>query len=104
MAGRRGAAVWSAEALADAVQIWDYYERVAGRQTAERIAREIGDVIALVEQHPFAGRARDEIRPGFRSLAAPRHVVFYRVVNDLPEIIRVPDGRQDIDEVFADGN
>jgi toxin ParE1/3/4 len=81
--------VWSPEVLADVVQIWDYYERVAGSNTAERIAREIDDVIALVEQHPFAGRARDEMRPGFRSLAATPHVVFYRVVNDVPEIIRV---------------
>jgi toxin ParE1/3/4 len=42
------------------------------------------------------------LRPGFRSLAARPHVVFYRVVNDIPEIIRVLDGRQDIEEIFAD--
>jgi len=29
-------------------------------------------------------------------------VVFYRVVNDAPEIIRVLDGRQDIEEIFAE--
>jgi toxin ParE1/3/4 len=93
--------VWSPEAVADVEQIWDYYEQIAGRHTAEHIARAIDEVIALIEQHPFAGRARDEIRRGFRSLAARPHVVFYRVVNNVPEIIRVLDGRQDIDEVFA---
>jgi plasmid stabilization system protein ParE len=29
------------------------------------------------------------------------HVVFYRVVDDIPEIVRVLDGRQDIDEKFV---
>ncbi len=94
-------AIWSPEARADVDAIWNYHERVAGRRTAEKIARAIGAVVATIEQHPFAGRSRDELQPGFRSLAATPHVVFYRVVNDLPEIIRVLDGRQDIDEIFA---
>jgi plasmid stabilization system protein ParE len=38
---------------------------------------------------------------GLRSFAATPHVVFYRVVNDTPEIVRVLDGRQDIEEKFA---
>jgi plasmid stabilization system protein ParE len=58
-------------------------------------------VIALIEDHPFAGRARDEVRRGLRSSAATPHVVFYRVVNDTPEIVRLLDGRQDIEEKFA---
>ncbi|QXX76040.1 type II toxin-antitoxin system RelE/ParE family toxin [Methylovirgula sp. HY1] len=98
----RGTAIWSPEALADVDEIWNYYERVAGRNTAEKIVREIGEVVATIEDHPFAGRSRNELRPGFRSLAASPHVVFYRVVNDAPEIIRVLDGRQDIEEIFAD--
>ena len=104
MPGRGGPAQWSPDAMADVGEIWDYYERVAGRHTAERIVREIGDVVASIEHHPFAGRARDEIRAGFRSLAATPHVVFYRVTYDMPEIIRVLDGRQDIDEIFAGGD
>ena len=96
------AAIWSPEARADFDHIWDHYEGAAGRITAEKIAREIGKVIATIEKHPFAGRYRSELRPGLRSLAAPPHVVFYRVVNDAPEIIRVLDGRQDIEEIFAE--
>jgi plasmid stabilization system protein ParE len=58
-------------------------------------------VIALIEDQPFAGRVRNEVRPGLRSFAATPHVVFYRVANDTPEIVRVLDGRQDIEEKFA---
>jgi plasmid stabilization system protein ParE len=36
MVERRALAKWSPEALSDLDQIWDYYERVAGRSTAEK--------------------------------------------------------------------
>lgn len=101
MAEATRAALWSPAALDDRERIWDYYLRVAGRQTAEKIIREIGEVIALIEEHSFAGRARDELRPGLRSFPAAPHVVFYRVVEDRPQIVRVLDGRQDIEEKFA---
>jgi len=102
MAERGRAAIWSPEARADFDHIWNHYEGVAGRITSEKIASDIGKVIAIIEEHPFAGRSRSELQPGFRSLAAPPHVVFYRVVNDVPEIIRVLDGRQDLEEIFAE--
>jgi toxin ParE1/3/4 len=101
MAEQGRAALWSPEALEDREKIWDYYVGVAGRHTAEKVLREIGDVIALIEDHPYAGRVRNEVRPGLHSFAATPHVVFFRVVNDRPEIVRVLDGRQDIDEKFA---
>jgi toxin ParE1/3/4 len=75
--------------------------QVAGRNTAEKILREIGEVITLIEDHPFAGRSRNEVRPGLRSFAASPHVVFYRVVDSTPEIVRVLDGRQDIEDKFT---
>lgn len=103
MAEARRLALWSPEALDDRDRIWDYYVQVAGRHTAEKILRDIAEVIALIEDHPFAGRARNEVRPGLRSIAATPHVVFYRAVNDTPEIVRVLDGRQDIEEKFAVG-
>jgi plasmid stabilization system protein ParE len=43
------------------------------------------------------------LRPGIRSLAAKPHVLFYRVLNELPEVMRILDGRQDIDEIFTAG-
>ena len=60
----RRAASWSPEALDDRERIWNYYVRVAGRHTAEKVLREIAEVIALIEDHPFAGRARNEVRAG----------------------------------------
>jgi len=101
MAEAMRAALWSPEALDDREKIWDHYVGVAGQATAEKLVREIGRVIALIENHPLAGRARNEVRPGLRSFATAPHVVFYRVIDDRPEIVRLLDGRQDIEEQFA---
>lgn len=101
MAEGRRTALWSPEAIDDRERIWDYYVRVAGRHTAEKILREIAAVITLLEDHPLAGRSRNEVRLGLRSFVVTPHVVFYRVANDTAEIVRVLDGRQDIEEQFA---
>jgi toxin ParE1/3/4 len=102
MAARRRAVLWSPEALNDLNDIWDYYAGVAGSPTANKLLRDIGDVAATLEEHPFAGRVRDEIRSGLHSFATGPHVIFYRVVDDRPEIVRVLDGRRDLDEIFSD--
>jgi toxin ParE1/3/4 len=70
---------------------------------ADRILRQIAKAVAVMDDFLLAGRARDEIRVGLRSLAAVPQIVFYRLKDDRPEIVRVLDGRQDIEEIFADG-
>ena len=101
MVGPRRPIDWSSAARSDLSKIWDYYVHIAGLHTAEKIVREIGEACRILEDHPFAGRARNELRPGLRSVVASPHVIFYRVKDDLPEVVRVLDGRQDLDEIFA---
>jgi len=102
MVASRRPAIWSPESRTDLDGIWHYYEQVAGRNTAEKIARQIGQAVRVIEEHQLAGRSRNEVRPGLRSFAASPFVVFYRIANDVTEIVRVLDGRQDIDEIFSD--
>ncbi len=78
-----------------------YYAGVAGLQTADKIVRDIRDAYRSLEDFPLAGRVRDELRPGLRSLALRPHVIPYRVVDGAAEIARVLDGRRDLDEIFA---
>jgi toxin ParE1/3/4 len=79
-----------------------YYRETGGRQVADAIVRSIGEICRMLKEHPRAGRARDEIRPGLRSVASRPYVVFYRIRSDTAEIVRVLDGRRDLDEIFAD--
>lgn len=102
MAAPRRTIHWSPEALADLDSIWTYYATVAGRHTADNIVRDIGEACWLLDRHPFAGRSRNEVRPGLRSVVANPHVIFYRVENDAPQIVRILDGRRDIDAIFRE--
>jgi toxin ParE1/3/4 len=104
MAGPKPPVLWSLEALGDIDRLWDYYVRMAGPDTANKILREIAEVVPTIDDYPFAGRVRDEIRAGLRSLATSPHVVFYRLNDDRPEIVRVLDGRQDVEDIFSDGS
>ena len=102
MPDRRRSLIWSPEARVDLAEIWNYYSHVAGRHTADNVVRKIGKVYQLLEKHPFGGRPRDEVRPGLRSVVASPYIIFYRVTeDDIAEIVRVIDGRRDIDEIFA---
>jgi len=103
MAGRRLPIVWSPEAEADLADIWSYYREVAGARVAEARVRAIAEACRMLEEHPLGGRPRDEVRPGLRSVLASPHVIFYRLVDDAPQIVRVLDGRRDIEDIFADG-
>jgi len=103
MAGHKSRVIWSPEALDDIDRLWEYYAGRAGRMTADKLLREVASVVATIDGFPLAGRSRDEIRTGLRSLAASPHVVFYRLNGDRPEIVRVLDGRQDIEEIFSVG-
>src|SRR5205085_11715849 len=91
MAGANKPLVWSPEALGDLADIWNYYTHSVGRRTADNIVRGIGDAVRLLEDHPYGGRARDEVRPKLRSVAANPHVVFYRVTADLNLSSKSPD-------------
>jgi toxin ParE1/3/4 len=102
MAEHKPAIIWSPEALDDIDRLWDYYIRAAGRVTADKVLREVAKAVAVIDGFPLAGRTRDELRAGLRSLAAAPQIVFYRLKDDRPEIVRVLDGRQDIEEIFSD--
>jgi toxin ParE1/3/4 len=99
MAEGRRPVLWSSNALADLADIWTYYVKVAGRLTADKTVRDVGAACRTLEERPFAGRSRNEVRPGLRSIAAGPLVVFFRVNrNEGVEILRVLDRRRDVED------
>lgn len=101
MAPPRRPVIWSPEARADLSEIWGYYAKVGGRNRADNIVRAISDASRLIEDHPLAGRTRDEIRPGLRSIAAHPHVIFYRLRGDVAEIVRILHGKRDLEDILV---
>ena len=100
MAEHRPPVAWSSTALADLTDIWNHYAKVAGRLTADKTVRDVGVACRTLQDRPFAGRARNDVRPGLRSIAAGPLAVFYRVDrSESVEILRVLDRRRDVDDV-----
>jgi toxin ParE1/3/4 len=93
--------VWSTEANNDLEQIWTYLARNASVERADYQAARIVEACGLLSEWPRSGRARDEVVPGLRSVAAEPYVVFYRTGDARVEIVRVLDGRRDIEAVLG---
>lgn len=66
-------------------------------QAAERLIDRIGSVFQMLVENPLAGRERPELRRGLRSFPVRNYIIFYIPVPDGIEVIRVMNGRQDID-------
>jgi toxin ParE1/3/4 len=90
--------VLSPAAQADLEQIWDYTHDRWGADQAEAYLRELQRAVERAATNPRIGRACDEIRPGYRKLAAGSHTLFYRVTADeVIDVIRVLHQRMDVD-------
>ena len=50
---------------------------------------------AWLAEHPLAGKARDEIKPGYRSFPEGKHLIFYVIRDEWIEIIGVVHQRMD---------
>ncbi len=50
------------------------------------------------------GRERPEIKPGYRSIAEGKHVIFYRVGDSGIEILRILHERMDIEHRLEQAN
>ena len=90
-------------AAQDLLDIWGYISAAASGETADEQLREIERACFALGRWPEFGKVRDDVRKGLRSVRAGRFVIFYRVMRDAVEIVRVLDERRDVDPMFADG-
>lgn len=78
------------------------YRYVAKRNpsAAEAVLTEIDRKFDLLKNFPLIGRDRSALRPGIRSILAHRYPIFYELIADRVVVVRVLDGRRDIDAEF----
>lgn len=89
-------------ATQDLFDIWDYVCATSTMANADRQLHDIDHACSPLRGWPEFGKSRDDVREGLRSLRAGRYVIFYRVMNEVIEIVRVLDERRDIDTIFPD--
>lgn len=83
-------------AEADLTAIGKYTEEHWGSAQKRRYLAMIKDCFTRLRRNSALGAPRDDLRPGYRSVSAARHVVFYRDINDCIEIIRILHVRMDM--------
>ena len=89
----------SDKASRDLLRIYSYiaeHNPIAAEDLIRRIDQKFNQLAAL----PFIGRERSTLAPGLRSVLVGNHVIFYSVTPDSITVMRVIDGRMDIDEEF----
>jgi toxin ParE1/3/4 len=91
--------VISKDAVSDLDEIW-LFIALNSPQNADIFIDRIYDTCLLLKENPEMGRLRQELSPGLRSFSVGRYIIFYRLKNDIIEIVRILSGYRDIDIAF----
>jgi toxin ParE1/3/4 len=83
----------------DLLDIW-LDESVKSTEIADRVIDEITSIYENLITFPEMGRARDELFPGYRSFPKGQFLIFYRLIPEGIEIVRVIHGARNLDELF----
>ena len=76
--------------------IWSFIADDNAR-AADALIDRIDKTADMLADTPLAGRARPELGPGLRSFPVGNYIIFYVPAPGGIEIVRVMNGRQDID-------
>lgn len=85
----------SEEARRDLIGIWSYIAEDSETAADNRLAQ-LYDHFDLLGKSIFMGRRREDLRSGYRSIAAEQYIVIYRIVGEDVEIAHVVHGKRDI--------
>lgn len=85
----------TSRAQLDLDNILVYSEQVGGDEQAERYMQAIDSVFEMLQTYPGMGRRADTVGLGIRVQPVGRHIIFYRVTQDVVEILRILHGRAD---------
>ena len=77
-----------------------YYIAIDNEQAAENLVRRIHAKLETCLTFPRTGRARPQFGEGVRSASVGNFLVFYRAIPDGIRVLRLLDGRRDLDDAF----
>lgn len=80
----------------DILDIWNFIA-ADDEAAADRFVDALTRRFLVLGDNPYAGRARDELRPGYRSFPVGEYLTFYRVLDSGDvAVLRVVHGRRDL--------
>ena len=77
MSARRSAVELKPQAERDYENILLYTERTWGEEQSATYQASIAQALSALRDHPQAGRPRDDLFPGCRSIRAEQHVIYF---------------------------
>jgi toxin ParE1/3/4 len=86
-------------AISDLDDITDYFAE-HNIDAGERLLDEFRKKCRYLIQFPSMGRSYSEIRSYLRGLPMQNYIIFYRVINNDIEIMRVIKGDRDLEAIF----
>ena len=88
--------VISKKAVADLEEIWLYTVEKWSADQADRYYNLIFDEINYICTNSNSGKSMEHVRKGYRASKVKSHFIFYRIVNNTIEVIRILHERMDI--------
>ena len=88
----------------DIESIMDYLAEKVSVETAEHFLEKIDAKFKLLVKFPQIGRRRDELYPGLRSVSLEDYLIFYRLVPEGIEVMRVVGGYRDLEALFVEND
>ena len=87
----------------DLNEIADYFVQT-NLEVGERFFREFNRKCQQLAAFPNSGKSYREIRTNLRGLSFEGYIIFYRLLDDGVEILRVVSGRRNLPSIFKDSN
>ena len=94
--------VISKKAVSDLQEIWLYTVEKWSIEQADRYYNLMFDEINYICKNINAGKSMEHVRKGYRASKVKSHFIFYRVLNDTIEVIRILHERMDIENRLND--
>ena len=87
-------------ARADVLNIWRYIAE-DNEPAADRFIDLLIHHFRLLGDNPYAGRRREEMRPGYRSFPVGEYLILYRIAAPGIQIMHVAHGRGNFDALLG---
>ena len=85
------------KAVSDLEDIWAYSVKKWSVEQADRYYNLIFDEINYICKNTHAGKSMEHVQKGYRASKVKSHLIFYRIVNDTVQIVRILHEQMDIE-------
>ncbi len=82
----------------DLINIWLYSFENWGEAQADKYHDQLIEAFSTIALNPSIGTDCNDVRQDYRKYQINRHIIFYRVINDIVHIIRVLGEKMDYNQ------